>query len=75
MKFLLLMSVVLLAIWLWRSSRESGAGPKSNKASGKSAPLEMVGCSVCGIHVPVAEALEGRKGVYCCQEHRQRAES
>jgi uncharacterized protein len=72
MKFLLLMSVMVLAIWLWRSSRESGAGPRPNKPS---APLEMVGCSLCGIHVPAAEALEGRKGVYCCQEHRQRAES
>ena len=75
MKFLLLMSVVVLAIWLWRSGRASSAGSKPAKPPGQSAPLEMVGCSVCGIHVPAAEAFEGKRGSYCCQEHRQRAES
>ena len=36
-------------------------------------PLEsdtMVRCEVCGLHVPVNEALEKEGKYYCCEEHR-----
>ncbi len=75
MKFFLVLSVVVLAIWLWRSNRESQPGSKPKNPPTSRAPLEMVGCDLCQVHVLVADAVQGKKGFYCCQEHRQRAES
>lgn len=71
MKFLLILSVVLAGIWLWRSNR-----PASPKQSSKTAlpPLEMVRCSYCDVHLPLADIVQGQKGVYCCADHLDRAE-
>ncbi len=74
MKAFLLLSVVLLAIWLWRSNRETRLGSKPKNPQARRAPLEMLGCSVCAVHVVAADAVHGKRGVYCCQEHRARAE-
>ena len=72
MKFLMLLAILLFGIWLWRSNRE--ASVKSKDTAGKPAPMAMVGCSLCAVHVLEIDALRGKKGFYCCQEHRQRAE-
>ena len=71
MKYLLILSVVLVGIWLWRSNR-----PASPKQSSTSAPqaLEMVRCGYCDVHLPLADVVQGRKGVYCCADHLYRAE-
>jgi uncharacterized protein len=74
MKLLLVLSVVLLGIWLWRSNREGKAGLKPKNPPASRAPLEMLGCSLCDVHVLASDAIQGKKGIYCCQEHRQRAE-
>jgi uncharacterized protein len=74
MKFFLVLSVVLIAIWLWRSNREAKPGLKPKNPPAGHAPLEMLGCSVCDVHVVAADAIRGKNGIYCCQEHRQRAE-
>ena len=74
MKFLLLLAVLLFGVWLWRTNREASGKSKPNDTSSKPAPMEMVGCSLCAVHVLAADALQGKKGFYCCQEHRQRAE-
>ena len=75
MKFLLLLALLLFGIWLWRSNRQMGAGSKSKSAANGSAPIEMIGCSLCAVHVLASDALPGEKGYYCCQDHLQRAES
>jgi uncharacterized protein len=70
-KFILILLVVLVGVWLWRSNR-----PASLKKSTKVAPepLEMVRCSYCAVHLPLADVVQGKKGVYCCADHCHRAE-
>lgn len=73
MKFLLVLAVVLLIAWLWRSGRRDlpGSGDRPAPPPG---PQEMVRCDHCGVHLPRNEAAAGRIGLYCSPEHRQLAE-
>ena len=76
MKYLVLRAVVLVVFWLWRSSRR-GDAPRRNAAGDEPAgqPQDMVECPVCRVHLPRADALPGPDGqLYCCAEHRSRAE-
>ncbi|MBX3610679.1 MAG: hypothetical protein KF871_12360 [Hydrogenophaga sp.] len=76
MKYLLVFAVVMVAYWIWRNNRReemaARAAPKARRAV--AAPVTMVACRVCGTHMPHTEAVQGREGVYCSQEHRQRIE-
>lgn len=74
MKYLLVVIVVLLAVWLWRNNRrvEKDGQPKAPPPPGL--PQDMVRCPVCSVHLPRVDALAGPDGsLYCCQEHRLRA--
>lgn len=74
MKFALILVVVLFGIWLWRTNRE--ADPKRHPPKSKTdpQPLEMVRCTLCSVHVPQVDAVKGKKGLYCTEEHLHRAE-
>ena len=74
MKVLLILVVLLLGLWLWRSNRQikPKPGPAPDRAASK--PAAMVRCSVCALHIPVADALEGKLGSYCSVDHLHRAE-
>ena len=75
MKYLLLIAIVLLVLWLWRGSRH---GDRDDAAQPKGGVLQqdMVRCPVCSVHFPRADALPGPDGqLYCCAEHRSRAEA
>ncbi len=72
MKFLLVLLLVLVGAWMWRSGRQARAIRK--KPAPKSAPQDMVSCAHCGVHIPHAELVQGRDGVYCCQDHRLQSE-
>lgn len=76
MKFLLLLAVVLLAAWAWRSARRDapGADRPPSPPPAPPDPQEMVRCAHCGVHLPRGDAVVGRIGLYCSQEHRQSAE-
>lgn len=75
MKYLLIIGVVLAVVWLWRSSRPSGLPPKQDKKPGAAPlPLEMVRCTLCSVHLPLADTVQGKKGLYCCTDHLHRAE-
>jgi uncharacterized protein len=74
MKFLLVLLVVLVGAWLWRSNRQSDPKLKQQTSKAAPKPLDMVRCALCSVHVPSVEAIQGKKGVYCCADHRQRAE-
>lgn len=79
MKILLTVAVIVLAIWLIRAARRPTGKPDEPvdaQERGKSdvAPLKMLQCAHCGVHLPGVEAVIGRSGSYCTAEHRQRAE-
>lgn len=74
MKWLLILGLVLVGVWLWRSSRET-PGPRQPAPPTPTGPLEMVRCAHCGLHLPASDAIPGQQGLYCSAEHRQRAEA
>ncbi|MGB4115577.1 MAG: PP0621 family protein [Polaromonas sp.] len=78
MKYALVLALVLVVFWLWRSARHASRGdrhagkpPQNPHASTKT--TEMVACQVCHVHLPRSEALTGGRGLYCSAEHRQQA--
>ncbi len=78
MKYLLVLVVVLVAVWLWRNNRRIEKQDRQAPAPPKplATPEDMVRCPVCSVHLPRADALPGPDGrLYCCQEHRQQAAS
>ena len=77
MKYLIVLLAIAVGIWLWRSRQ---APPK---ASAKAAPrrrkpdapaAEMVRCAVCGLHLPLADAQQSGRAVYCSVEHQRQIE-
>ena len=76
MKYLLVLAVILIGVFLWRSNREVRKPPaaRPGKEGGVKA-IEMVRCDVCGVHCPKVDSLAGKRGVYCTAQHRSQAES
>lgn len=73
MKFVLVIAVVLVAVWVWRNNRRSDSpAPPAQRPLQR--PATMIACDRCGMHLPQDEGVRGRSGVYCCQEHRRQAE-
>ncbi|MBE0472879.1 PP0621 family protein [Rhodoferax sp.] len=74
MRGLLLLLLVLAGVWLWRS-RASAVGQQPPPPPAPLPPtLDTVACSRCAVHVPRAEAVQGKLGGYCCVEHLHQAE-
>lgn len=74
MKFALILMVVVFGIWLWRTNREANPKLKRQQAKAAPQPQEMVSCTLCSVHVPSADAVKGKKGLYCTADHLHRAE-
>lgn len=75
MKYLLVLAVVVVAFYIWRNNRREELGARQPPQPPRpGAPVTMVACRVCGTHLPQSEAVQGREGLYCSQEHRQRIE-
>jgi uncharacterized protein len=77
MKYLVLIAVIFIVLWLMRSSREAQHGQQGRASgAGRAAPpppQDMVECPVCHVHLPRTDALPGPGGrIYCCAEHSQR---
>lgn len=74
MKYLLVLAVVLLVLWLVRRSAAPSrrdAPPPSRERRDRPDRLEqMVRCEVCGLALPASEALPGRGGHFCGEAHR-----
>lgn len=78
MKYLFIICLMLVGIWLWRHNRQADINQINQKAAKKRpqsipAATEIVACDVCQVHLPRSEALTGPVGVYCCAAHRQQA--
>lgn len=72
MKYLLVIAVVMVGVWVWRNNRIQEDRPSPPRPGrGKKPPVTMVACRHCGTHLPESEAFVGRHGNYCCEEHRR----
>jgi uncharacterized protein len=71
MKFLLVVLVVLIGFFIWRSNRRESISQKPPEPKLKPTPplQEMVSCAHCGVHLPRSEAVQGRRAVYCGNDH------
>jgi len=78
MKYLIVLALLLVVVWLWRSNRRSdrndhqAADPTRPRPAPRLA-TEVVACDLCHVHLPRSEALTGPGGVYCCDAHRRQA--
>ena len=76
MKYLLVLAVVMVALWVWRNNRRVDRQERPPAPPPLPLPQDMVRCPVCSVHLPRTDALAGPDGrLYCCQEHRLRAGS
>jgi len=76
MKYLLVLAVVLVVLWLLRANRRAAPPQRSAPRQGPAQQQEMVQCPICSVHLPRSDALPGPNGqLYCCAEHRLRAEA
>lgn len=73
MKYLLLLVVVLVAVWVWRHNRrdERTGVPPAPPPQTLTPATRMIACTHCGMHLPEHEAVYGERGLYCCHEHRR----
>ena len=69
MKFILVLAVVIVVLWLARRGlrRLSGRDPAAPPAP---ALEEMVACRQCGLNFPRSDSLPGRGGLFCSEAHR-----
>ena len=84
MKYLLVLAVLWVAIWLWRKNRreemreaerEQKAARAQRPPAAPAAPHAMLRCAHCGVHLPASDAIAGPgEAVYCRAAHRQAAE-
>ncbi|WP_296491992.1 PP0621 family protein [Rhodoferax sp.] len=74
MRGLLLLVLVLAGVWLWRS-RAAALSKRAPPPPVQPPPaLDTVACSHCTVHIPNAEAIQGKHGSYCCLEHLHQSE-
>lgn len=75
MKYLLVLAVLLIAWYLWRSARDREDDERRRPpppAPPPALPLDMVRCPVCALHLPRPDAVAGASGrLYCSAEHRR----
>jgi uncharacterized protein len=83
LKILIFLLAVLLGVWLWRRNRLKDLKQRAQKPENTQAkeaqtpsalqPSPMLACQHCGLHMPEADMVKGKKGVYCSQAHCQAA--
>lgn len=76
MKYLVVLFVIAVALWLWRRNRREEADePRRTTPPPVDAPQEMVRCAHCGVHLPLGDAIAGPGDrVYCSAAHRNAAD-
>lgn len=82
LKYIVVIVVVLLGVWLWRKNRadaaqtqqEEKSKPARRAPSNAAEPQVMLSCAVCGVHLPRSDATVGRRGSYCSVAHQKQLE-
>ncbi len=71
MKFILLMVVVGVVLWMINSRGRKAVPPPSRPGQPPGGPSPMLACTRCGVHVPQPEAVTDSAGrPYCGVPHR-----
>ncbi len=74
MKFLLLIAVIGIALWLFKSRGRSSAAPgapPAPKAKKPAATTPMLACAHCGVHLPQTDTVADAAGrPFCSEAHR-----
>jgi uncharacterized protein len=74
MKFLVVVLVLAIAFFAWRSGRkEQRSAERVQPRKPQAIAQDMVACAHCGVHLPLEDAVHGRRAVYCGTEHLQHA--
>lgn len=81
MKYLVVLIVVFVGVWVWRNNRLAGHKDQQEnidrEAERQKAKTNMVACAHCGVHLPQIEALAAPSADlrsqlwFCSTEHRQ----
>ena len=75
MKYLIILVLVLVVAWQWRNARAQNAKAKAaRKQAAAEAPVDVVACAHCGLHLPLQDAVQGKAGLYCDARHCAAAE-
>lgn len=79
MKYLIWLILLLAGIWWIRQQRQGHSGDPVDQAAkttpkSHGGPQVMVPCAHCGVHIPEADAVQGKHGTYCTEAHRERQE-
>ena len=70
-KFLLLIAVVGIAIWLFKSKARGRVGERPQQGKDTKDPQPMLACAHCGVHLPRVDAqMDGEGRAYCSEAHR-----
>ncbi len=72
-KLVLLVILGFVVWWMWRKLRSADGERPASVAPRP--PETMVGCALCGVNQPRSECVESGGRHYCCDAHRQQAES
>ena len=67
-RLLFWIALIAAAFWLWRKFK---ASQQSHPEAKLDAPLQMVRCAHCGVHLPNDRALQQGNEWYCSQAHLQ----
>ncbi len=79
MKYLLVLIVVGVGIWMLSARLRKGRERREDPAAGERAdagaarddtPVRMVACAHCGVHLPAAEAVFAGDMPFCSDAHR-----
>jgi uncharacterized protein len=72
MSKLLLLALLAAAVYLlWRAAARRDARRTRPDSPAPAVPEQMVGCSECGVNLPVSDAIEAHGRYFCSEEHRR----
>lgn len=72
-KYLLLIALIVIVVWMWRQARATRSG-EQRPAAPRDAE-RMVKCAYCGVNQPVSESILADGRYYCCAAHRRDGEN
>ena len=71
----ILIVFVLFGVFWWLLRRMAAARSLQRERRAVREPETMVTCAYCGVNQPVSESILTHGRYYCCNAHRQEAES